>query len=944
MRDGGQNAVVDAAPNTTFGYTDAQIDSIPGLRDDLNAAYGTRAYSPWLIENALSNPIQYSEGKLYQALLNGDQSKVAPNVQFLVGQGKDVSSIQTDLTVFAQQDAQNAKNGAFGGGFLSQTLSAITNPTTLAMLSAAALIPGYAESAAPGIASALGVSTATGQAIATGTLNAAVQVASGVPASTAIENAGIATLAPTVGNAVSSASGIPSIIDSTLSDANLVSPSSAAVNKAIGTTVLNAGADVLSNKDPTQAVNAGVGSLVGSVAGANTGTDSNAVNNAVGSAVGAATTAGLNDTNVGTAVGNSLISSALNSAGSLLKNTDTSGTTTPTTPTTTGTTGTTETTPTTTGTTTPTETTPTTTTETNTTAPTIAYIQDGEAFDSQNHSLGSVSSLGLTSVTDENGNDVYVDTSGNVINGAHAIAVEGPGGGVETVNLPPIEPAPAEISASAIKAPPVSYVDSNGNAFDSNGNTLGAASNLGLIAGTTTSGTPTYIDTNGNNVPVQGVSQTTPTETTPTTTGTTGTTETTPTTTAGTTGTTETTPTNTTPTSTTPSIDATGVVDNSGMATFKGDGQPGDYPTQIITNNDGSVTTVENNGTSLTLNTDGSIVQSHGDGSTSNPLNTDLPPGVYPDGNGGFTDIFGNPVTATGQPLTYDSNGNLIDSNGNVYQYTPTIDNTPPTNTNTGGAGSIGGKGISGGNGGGSGGGGGGSGLGTAITGLGVIAANLLNKSSGTLQNTGLQSLTNTGSFDWNPNQIVGPENGVAYGQQILNPTYTKNAKEGGMVNHLASGGEVTMNPITFKQGGDVHREIYNALKQSGHPVDGDTLSKIAHLNSMGAPSHHIVGFLNHQRMSSGGPLGAYSDGGHFLKGPGDGMSDDIPARIGGHQEARLANEEFVIPADVVSHLGNGSSEAGAKVLYKMMDKIRHARTGTTKQGKQINPDKFMPK
>lgn len=89
--------------------------------------------------------------------------------------------------------------------------------------------------------------------------------------------------------------------------------------------------------------------------------------------------------------------------------------------------------------------------------------------------------------------------------------------------------------------------------------------------------------------------------------------------------------------------------------------------------------------------------------------------------------------------------------------------------------------------------------------------------------------------------------------------------------------------------------------------------------------------------------MGAYSDGGHFLKGPGDGMSDDIPANIGGHQEARLANEEFVIPADVVSHLGNGSSEAGAKVLYKMMEKVRHARTGNSKQGKQINPDKFMP-
>ena len=88
--------------------------------------------------------------------------------------------------------------------------------------------------------------------------------------------------------------------------------------------------------------------------------------------------------------------------------------------------------------------------------------------------------------------------------------------------------------------------------------------------------------------------------------------------------------------------------------------------------------------------------------------------------------------------------------------------------------------------------------------------------------------------------------------------------------------------------------------------------------------------------------LGGYSDGGRMLKGPGDGMSDDIPATIANKQPARLANEEFVIPADVVSHLGNGSSEAGAKVLYKMMDRIRKARTGTKKQGKQINPDKYL--
>ena len=92
------------------------------------------------------------------------------------------------------------------------------------------------------------------------------------------------------------------------------------------------------------------------------------------------------------------------------------------------------------------------------------------------------------------------------------------------------------------------------------------------------------------------------------------------------------------------------------------------------------------------------------------------------------------------------------------------------------------------------------------------------------------------------------------------------------------------------------------------------------------------------------GHLGGYSDGGRLLKGPGDGMSDNIPATIGGKQPARLADSEFVVPADVVSHLGNGSSDAGAKKLYKMMDNVRKARTGTKKQGKQINADKFLPK
>jgi hypothetical protein len=89
--------------------------------------------------------------------------------------------------------------------------------------------------------------------------------------------------------------------------------------------------------------------------------------------------------------------------------------------------------------------------------------------------------------------------------------------------------------------------------------------------------------------------------------------------------------------------------------------------------------------------------------------------------------------------------------------------------------------------------------------------------------------------------------------------------------------------------------------------------------------------------------IGGYSDGGRMLKGPGDGMSDSIPAVIGSRQPARLADGEFVVPADVVSHLGNGSTDAGAKRLYGMMDKIRKARTGKKKQAPEVKAHKFLP-
>lgn len=125
----------------------------------------------------------------------------------------------------------------------------------------------------------------------------------------------------------------------------------------------------------------------------------------------------------------------------------------------------------------------------------------------------------------------------------------------------------------------------------------------------------------------------------------------------------------------------------------------------------------------------------------------------------------------------------------------------------------------------------------------------------------------------------------------------------------------------------------------TGLPYTTPPLNNLEALLRMGQNNQQF------SRLAGGGTtnLGHYSDGGQMLKGPGDGMSDSIPATINNKQPARLANDEFVVPADVVSHLGNGSSDAGAKKLYSMMDRVRRARTGSPKQAKAIHPDRYMP-
>jgi len=109
--------------------------------------------------------------------------------------------------------------------------------------------------------------------------------------------------------------------------------------------------------------------------------------------------------------------------------------------------------------------------------------------------------------------------------------------------------------------------------------------------------------------------------------------------------------------------------------------------------------------------------------------------------------------------------------------------------------------------------------------------------------------------------------------------------------------------------------------------------------NMVGA--HQTVNMAPHYPMqytgtgyASGGHLGDYSDGGRLLKGPGDGVSDDIPAQIGRRQPARLADGEFVVPARIVSELGNGSTDAGAKRLYAMMDRVQKNRKKSVGKGR----------
>jgi hypothetical protein len=157
----------------------------------------------------------------------------------------------------------------------------------------------------------------------------------------------------------------------------------------------------------------------------------------------------------------------------------------------------------------------------------------------------------------------------------------------------------------------------------------------------------------------------------------------------------------------------------------------------------------------------------------------------------------------------------------------------------------------------------------------------------------------------------------------------------------------VKANPYRFARGGQVDDELGGDYTAMG--MDSGNLQKgLFGLGyAAGGMPNLALSRLSQPAFNEGavGGMQQFAEGGtpRFLSGGGDGMSDSIPATINDKQPARLADGEFVIPADVVSHLGNGSSKAGAKRLYSMMDKVRQARTGKKQQAPEVNTKRLMP-
>jgi len=248
----------------------------------------------------------------------------------------------------------------------------------------------------------------------------------------------------------------------------------------------------------------------------------------------------------------------------------------------------------------------------------------------------------------------------------------------------------------------------------------------------------------------------------------------------------------------------------------------------------------------------------------------------------------------------------------------------------------------------------------------------MLRKLGQTAANQLVKSFTNpNGSTDW---RSVAAAAGGLYGLYQSNQSQPKTGYQGGIPKYEAvreatpgtfdpdrrpgSGGQRYFSQMKYAAPGEAAETARTAAREEAAGLEAlnranpaqQRRNPTADAAAKGEQSANVREGRPASEVIQDKPVPQYATGGitalakgRYLGGATDGMADKIPARIDGKQEARLSHGEFVIPADVVSHLGNGNSEAGAERLYSMMDRLRKARTGTTKQGKQVNPDKFMP-
>jgi hypothetical protein len=230
------------------------------------------------------------------------------------------------------------------------------------------------------------------------------------------------------------------------------------------------------------------------------------------------------------------------------------------------------------------------------------------------------------------------------------------------------------------------------------------------------------------------------------------------------------------------------------------------------------------------------------------------------------------------------------------------------------------------------------------------------------------------GGYDWalDPNAITGadveqylrdlPSENASYGSYDRTASYQQDIKDAANASGSLSGVAKTVVDKLAGMGAKLTESALKSIANNpgawlsalagaglGYAASKNNTISPMGLQSLGLSQQQVYDTLkggNYVGKAEGGEIPGYGAGGglHYLKSAEDGMADKIPATIDNKQPARLSGGEFVVPADVVSHLGNGNSEAGAKRLYEMMDRIRHARTGNKEQGKQINPAKFTPK